>query len=46
MGRVAGAAKDARSAAADVKGLADTLASEAESLNAEVHHFLNDVQAA
>jgi methyl-accepting chemotaxis protein len=46
MGRVAGAAKDARSAAADVKGLADTLSSEAESLNAEVHHFLNDVQAA
>jgi methyl-accepting chemotaxis protein len=46
MGRVAGAAKDARSAAADVKGLADTLSSEAESLNAEVHHFLNEVQAA
>jgi methyl-accepting chemotaxis protein len=46
MGRVAGAAKDARSAAADVKSLADTLSVEAESLNGEVHRFLTDVQAA
>jgi methyl-accepting chemotaxis protein len=46
MGRVAGAAKDARAAAADVKSLADTLSVEAESLNGEVHRFLADVQAA
>jgi methyl-accepting chemotaxis protein len=46
MGRVAGASKDARAAAADVKSLADTLSIEAESLNAEVHRFLADVQAA
>jgi methyl-accepting chemotaxis protein len=46
MGRVAGASKDARAAAAEVKGLADTLAVEAESLNAEVHRFLANVQAA
>jgi methyl-accepting chemotaxis protein len=46
MGRVAGASKDARAAAADVKSLADTLSVEAESLNHEVHRFLADVQAA
>ncbi len=46
MGRVAGASKDARAAAADVKSLADTLSAEAESLNHEVHRFLTDVQAA
>jgi methyl-accepting chemotaxis protein len=46
MGRVAGASKDARAAAADVKSLADTLSAEAESLNTEVHRFLADVQAA
>jgi methyl-accepting chemotaxis protein len=46
MGRVAGASKDARAAAADVKSLADTLSVEAESLNAEVRRFLTDVQAA
>jgi methyl-accepting chemotaxis protein len=46
MGRVAGASKDARAAAADVKSLADTLSVEAEGLNAEVHRFLADVQAA
>jgi methyl-accepting chemotaxis protein len=46
MGRVAGASKDARAAAADVKALADTLSVEAESLNSEVHRFLADVQAA
>ncbi len=46
MGRVAGASKDARAAAADVKSLADTLSVEAESLSAEVHRFLANVQAA
>jgi len=46
MCRVAGASKDARAAATDVKSLADTLSVEAESLNAEVHRFLSDVQAA
>jgi methyl-accepting chemotaxis protein len=46
MGRVAGASKEARAAAANVKSLADTLSVEAESLNAEVHRFLTDVQAA
>jgi methyl-accepting chemotaxis protein len=46
MGRVAGASKDARAAAADVKALADTLALEAESLNTEVHSFLKNVQTA
>src|SRR5579883_2004839 len=43
MGRVAGASKDARAAASDVKSLADTLSAEAESLNSEVRHFLADV---
>ena len=46
MSRVAGASSDARATAADVKSLADTLTVEAESLNAEVHRFLTDVQAA
>jgi len=46
MGRVAGASKDARAAATEVKSLADTLSVEAESLNSEVHRFLTDVQAA
>jgi methyl-accepting chemotaxis protein len=46
MSRVAGASKDARATAADVKALADTLSVEAESLNTEVHRFLADVQAA
>jgi methyl-accepting chemotaxis protein len=46
MGRVAGASKDARAAAAHVKALADTLSTEAESLNGEVRSFLKDVQAA
>jgi methyl-accepting chemotaxis protein len=46
MSRVAGASKDARAAAVDVKSLADTLSVEAESLNAEVHRFLSEVQAA
>ncbi len=46
MSRVAGASADARSTAADVKGLADTLAAEAEGLDAEVRRFLAEVQAA
>ena len=46
MSRVAGATTDARATAADVKALADTLAVEAESLEAEVRHFLDEVQAA
>ena len=46
MSRVAGASTDARSTAVDVKSLADTLAVEAESLDAEVRHFLTEVQAA
>ena len=46
MSRVAGASTDARSTAVDVKSLADTLAVEAESLDAEVRHFLAEVQAA
>jgi methyl-accepting chemotaxis protein len=46
MSRVAGASADARTTAASVKSLADTLAAEAESLDAEVQRFLADVQAA
>jgi methyl-accepting chemotaxis protein len=46
MSRVAGASTDARSTAVDVKSLADTLAVEAESLDAEVRRFLADVRAA
>jgi methyl-accepting chemotaxis protein len=46
MSRVAGASSDARSTAVDVKSLADTLAVEAESLDAEVRHFLKEVQVA
>jgi methyl-accepting chemotaxis protein len=46
MTRVAGASADARITAADVKGLADTLAAEAENLDAEVQQFLASVQAA
>ena len=46
MTRVAGASMDARTTAADVKLLADTLAAEAETLDAEVQRFLADVQAA
>ena len=46
MSRVAGASSDARTTAASVKSLADTLAAEAESLDAEVQRFLADVQAA
>jgi methyl-accepting chemotaxis protein len=46
MSRVAGAAGDARTTAADVEALADALAAEAESLDGEVRRFLADVQAA
>jgi methyl-accepting chemotaxis protein len=46
MSRVAGASTDARATAVDVKSLADTLAVEAENLDAEVRRFLADVQAA
>ncbi len=46
MSRVAGASSDARHTAADVKGLADALAVEAENLETEVQRFLADVQAA
>jgi methyl-accepting chemotaxis protein len=46
MGRVAGASTDARGTAADVKALADALAVEAESLDAEVRRFLSEVRAA
>ncbi len=46
MSRVAGVTTDARSTAADVKNLADAVAVEAESLEAEVRQFLTNVQAA
>jgi methyl-accepting chemotaxis protein len=46
MSRVAGATVDAHANAADVLTLANALASEAESLDAEVRRFLADVQAA
>jgi methyl-accepting chemotaxis protein len=46
MSRVAGASNGARVTAADVKALADTLASEAANLQGEVRRFLAEVQAA
>jgi methyl-accepting chemotaxis protein len=46
MSRVAGASTGARTTASDVKSLADTLAVEAESLDAEVRRFLAEVQVA
>ena len=46
MSRVAGVTIDARATASDVKGLADAVAVEAESLEAEVRQFLANVQAA
>ena len=46
MVRVAGVTTDARSTAGDVKALADSVAVEAESLEAEVRQFLANVQAA
>jgi len=46
MSRVAGVAADARSTSADVKGLADAVAIEAEDLEGQVRQFLTNVQAA
>jgi methyl-accepting chemotaxis protein len=46
MTRVAGVSTDARTTAAGVRSLADSVAIEAESLEAEVRRFLDDVQAA
>jgi methyl-accepting chemotaxis protein len=46
MSRVAGVTTDARATAADVQGLADAVAIEAEGLEAQVRRFLADVQAA
>jgi methyl-accepting chemotaxis protein len=46
MSRVAGASTGARSTAAEVKSLADTLTEAAENLDAEVQRFLTGVQAA
>jgi methyl-accepting chemotaxis protein len=46
MSRVAGVTAHARSTASDVKNLADAVAIEAESLEAEVRQFLTNVQAA
>jgi methyl-accepting chemotaxis protein len=46
MSRVAGASTGSRGTAAGVKDLADALAQEAESLQAEVMRFLAEVQAA
>jgi methyl-accepting chemotaxis protein len=46
MSRVAGVTTDARATAADVSGLADTVAAEAEGLEAEIRRFLHNVQAA
>jgi methyl-accepting chemotaxis protein len=46
MSRVAGATTDARTTAADVQALADTLALEAENLESEVRYFLTEVEAA
>jgi methyl-accepting chemotaxis protein len=46
MGRVSRVTADVRATAADVKGLADSVAVEAESHEAEVRQFLTNVQAA
>jgi methyl-accepting chemotaxis protein len=46
MSRVAGATADARSTASGVKDLADSVATEAEGLEAQVRQFLTNVQAA
>jgi len=46
MSRVAEVTADARATAGDVKNLADAVAIEAESLEAEVRQFLTNVQAA
>ena len=46
MSRVAEATMDARATATAVKSMADTLSGEAENLDLQVRHFLEDVQAA
>jgi methyl-accepting chemotaxis protein len=46
MSRVAGVTAEARGTAANVKGLADSVALEAENLEGEVRQFLTNVQAA
>ncbi|MGN6572656.1 MAG: methyl-accepting chemotaxis protein [Pseudolabrys sp.] len=46
MARVAGVSTDARATAAGVRSLADAVAIEASSLEADVRRFLDDVQAA
>ena len=46
MNRVAGVTSNARSTAADVKDLADSVAIEAEGLETQVRQFLTNVQAA
>lgn len=46
MSRVAGATADARATASGVKDLADSVAVEAEGLEAQVRQFLSNVQAA
>jgi methyl-accepting chemotaxis protein len=46
MSRVASATQDTHATAADVKSLADTLAVEAEGLEAQVRNFLAEVRAA
>ena len=46
MSKVAGVTTDARATASDVRNLADAVAVEAESLEAEIRQFLTNVQAA
>jgi methyl-accepting chemotaxis protein len=46
MTRVAAATVDARGTAADVRALAEALANEAESLDANVRQFLDEVRVA
>ncbi len=46
MSRVAGVTADARVTASGVKDLADSVAHEAEGLDAQIRQFLNNVQAA
>ncbi len=46
MGRVAGASNEARTTAASVKELAETLTVEAECLSTQIGQFLSEVQAA
>jgi methyl-accepting chemotaxis protein len=46
MSRVAGVTTEARGTAANVRGLADSVALEAENLESEVRQFLTNVQAA